>query len=364
MCTNRKDKSIIHWIPLEHTDDPTFINNLKHNDIDNIFEQICDQTKRYPYHQLQALNSLFWPRVIEMYPLYERCGLYNHFKKILNESYHLKHGKHDHKSFQIQYFTLHFLAAVIMIKNIDGSGQDGIDETYSFKLLQNTNMINIYFQMISLKYCHLEWVLNFLRMLTLILNSTKCARYIIKNLIISKTLKHLIPICLERIKKSNFCGYSQGSFDAAQGLALQIFYQFEIHCRNLKIRNDILLYLKRNENKTFRKYAYPYAVQSIEEQRCLSIDETVDMLNDCGIDIKNIIRRTCAVCYKDCKKYCSGCKQNWYCCRKHQKQDWKINHRFECETRIERDFKFTVKKDWKQIIQIPEGENTRFVDPS
>eukprot|EP01084_Bolivina_argentea_P260549 440035_1 len=81
-----------------------------------------------------------------------------------------------------------------------------------------------------------------------------------------------------------------------------------------------------------------------------------------------IMKNLC--CFKECNyskckakdkkmSICSTCKSVYYCCRKHQKNDWKIKHRFECQIREQRDFKFTLKLFWEPQMQ---GENIRFVE--
>ena len=166
-----------------------------------------------------------------------------------------------------QRLTLDFMSGIIMIENSDIKGHDDIDKICSLKLLKNTDCLNVYFEMISMKYCHIEWISCFFRQLTLILNSEICAKYILQNLVISKTLKHLIPIIKETINTPNYAGYSESAFNAAQELAFQIFYQFEIWTTNLDIRDDVFKYLKKNENKLYRFYAYPMAQRQIEAKR-------------------------------------------------------------------------------------------------
>eukprot|EP00483_Globobulimina_turgida_P007825 UN07840 len=174
-------------------------NNLSEQDVKNILAKICDSSS-HPDDRLNCMNSLFLPRIPSNYALYEKCGLIECFRKILNESYqNLKDGKHGHivsQNGKIQFLTLHFLSGVIMIKNYNNSGKDGIDEVYSYKLLNETNMWNTYFSMIQLKHCHIEWIRLLFRHLTLILNSNFCAKYIIYNVDVSKfeSLKYLVNI--------------------------------------------------------------------------------------------------------------------------------------------------------------------------
>eukprot|EP01084_Bolivina_argentea_P158054 275363_1 len=65
--------------------------------------------------------------------------------------------------------------------------------------------------------------------------------------------------------------------------------------------------------------------------------------------LKNLV--TCKQCnYFKCKAKdqklatCSQCKSVYYCNRKHQKIDWKIKHRFECQHKLQRDINFSLMR--------------------
>eukprot|EP01084_Bolivina_argentea_P165872 288090_1 len=278
---NPLSEKIVH-VKLPNNTDPSFINNLTEKDVKNIFVKICDSSSK-PFDRLNIINSLFEPRIPSKYELYEKCGLVECFITILNESYqNLKDGKHDQIACDAQFLTLHFLSGIIMIKNYNNTGRDNIDEIYSYKLLSKTNIWNVYFSMIELKYCHIEWIRLFFRLLTLILNSNLCGKYIVDTVDVSKfeSLQYLVNICNENVNMSNYIDYSEFAFNAAQGLAWQIFYQIDIHCKHFKVRNDIQSYLKKNDNQMYRMMMYPVAEKQIKENRALSYKEVADVVID------------------------------------------------------------------------------------
>ena len=109
----------------------------------------------------------------------------------------------------------------------------------------------------------------------------------------------------------------------------------ELH-KSLEIKQNILLkkdigleitklllanvYLKMNQFDNAIKYW----------KQATKVHETADSLK-CMNDIRGAMKRTCVVCFRDCKKICRGCKKYWFCCKKHQKIHWKRQHRFDCD---------------------------------
>eukprot|EP01084_Bolivina_argentea_P095998 172568_1 len=72
-----------------------------------------------------------------------------------------------------------------------------------------------------------------------------------------------------------------------------------------------------------------------------------------------IMKNIC--CAKECNLFqckrkdtklnkCSKCQSVFYCSKKHQKMDWKIQHRDECNKLEERNMKYTLQKDWKLVF--------------
>jgi hypothetical protein len=45
---------------------------------------------------------------------------------------------------------------------------------------------------------------------------------------------------------------------------------------------------------------------------------------------KSQVSKLCAVCHKPAGQYCSACHHVFYCCREHQKSDWKY-HKLNCK---------------------------------
>jgi hypothetical protein len=43
-----------------------------------------------------------------------------------------------------------------------------------------------------------------------------------------------------------------------------------------------------------------------------------------------MVAETCAVCTQPAKQRCGGCHVTYYCCRDHQRLDWK-RHRNQCK---------------------------------
>lgn len=62
----------------------------------------------------------------------------------------------------------------------------------------------------------------------------------------------------------------------------------------------------------------------------------------------------CTVCQEPATKKCSRCKQYWYCCVDHQKQDWKRHKHAECNAIVDaaQADQYTLhKKAFDTIIQ-------------
>merc|ERR1712228_154305 len=72
--------------------------------------------------------------------------------------------------------------------------------------------------------------------------------------------------------------------------------------------------------------------------------------------------------YSECRakdkklEVCKKCKSVYYCCREHQKRDWKLNHRKECKEFDERDICLTVRKNYDCYRMEPSDDRVRFVE--
>jgi hypothetical protein len=42
------------------------------------------------------------------------------------------------------------------------------------------------------------------------------------------------------------------------------------------------------------------------------------------------LKEQCQICNQQCTTRCERCKEFYYCCKQHQKQDWKQAHKYEC----------------------------------
>merc|ERR1712176_747797 len=261
-------------------DDSSFIDKLKEGEVKDIFARICNASLGVR-HRITALNSLFLARVVTKYPMYERCGLLNRFEQVLAESAdNLQNGNHGNVAFQTQMMSLHFLSAIVMLKNYNNTGRDGIDEIYSLKLLKYADIWTKYFAMIQMRHCHIEFIRFLFRVLTLMLNSAVCAKYIIAHLSIDNCLMYLVSICKETVDKTQFDGCTEQTFDAMQGLSWVIYYQMMIQSQKLKIRKDVQKILKENDNQMYKMIVYPMAEKQIAEHRGISFKEAGECMKE------------------------------------------------------------------------------------
>uniref|UniRef100_A0A7S1FVI3 MYND-type domain-containing protein n=1 Tax=Corethron hystrix TaxID=216773 RepID=A0A7S1FVI3_9STRA len=60
--------------------------------------------------------------------------------------------------------------------------------------------------------------------------------------------------------------------------------------------------------------------------------------------------KKCFFCGKDAKLRCSRCKLVWYCCREHQKADWKA-HKVFCDDQFQADQHTLHKRKFDSIIK-------------
>ena len=72
--------------------------------------------------------------------------------------------------------------------------------------------------------------------------------------------------------------------------------------------------------------------------------------------------------YSECRakdkelEVCSKCKSVYYCCRNHQKRDWKSKHRGECREYQQRNAFLTFKRYWEAFTVIPMNDKLRLVE--
>lgn len=278
--TNFNNDNNTFEINMTANNDSSFINGMKECEIKDIFDRICNISLSV-HHRITALNTLFWPRIAAKYPLYEKCGLIQRFQQVMKQSDdNLRQGNHGNEAFQIQMLSMHFLSGIVMMKNYRNSGRDGVDELYSLKLLKYASIWDKFFEFIQLRHCHIEFIRFLFRILTLMMNSSVLAKYIIENIKIDPDLLYLISICNETVDKTQFNGCTDSAFDSMQGLAWFIFYQIQIHSQTMSIREDVQKLLKQNDQNMFKMVVFPMVEKQISEHRGISMEEAKECINE------------------------------------------------------------------------------------